>query len=88
MAWGAGNRDPRVFQDPDTFDMHRPRKPILTFGGGPRICKGRHLAMVEAQVALRALVERGVTIELLNTEPVWSPAGMLRTVEALAVAVG
>lgn len=36
----SGNRDERVFERPDVFDINRPRKPNLAFGGGAHYCMG------------------------------------------------
>ncbi len=83
MAWGAANRDPRVFDEPDRFDIRRPKQRVLSFGGGSRICKGRHLAMLEGEIALRVLLERLASIELLVDEPVWGPPGMIRAIESI-----
>ena len=83
MAWGAANRDPRVFNDPDRFDIRRPKQRTLSFGGGPRICKGRHLAMLEGEIALRVLVQRLHSIELLVDEPVWGPPGLIRAIQSI-----
>ncbi|MDE0001775.1 MAG: cytochrome P450 [Rhodospirillaceae bacterium] len=83
MAWGAANRDPRVFENPDRFDIRRPKRRTLGFGGGPRICKGRHLAMLEGEIALRVLLERLASIELLVAEPDWGGPGMVRTIQAI-----
>ena len=78
MAWGAANRGPRVFEDPDRLDIRRPKRRALGFGGGPRVCKGRHLAMPEGEIALRVLLERLASIELLVEEPDWGGPGMVR----------
>ncbi len=83
MAWGAANRDPRVFENPDRFDIRRPKRRTLGFGGGPRICKGRHLAMLEGEIALRVLLERLASIELLVDEPDWGGPGMVRAIRSI-----
>lgn len=83
MAWGAANRDPRVFENPDRFEIRRPKRRTLGFGGGPRICKGRHLAMLEGEVALRVLLERLASIELLVDEPDWGGPGMVRAIRSI-----
>jgi hypothetical protein len=65
ILWGA-NRDPAVFPDPDRFDVTRPNaREHLAFGGGTHLCLGAHLARMEAQEALGALVTRapGLTLE-------------------------
>lgn len=83
MAWGAANRDPRIFDDPDRFEIMRPKQRTLGFGGGSRICKGRHLATLEGEIALRVLLERLDSIELLVDEPAWGPPGMIRAIQSI-----
>jgi cytochrome P450 len=53
---GAG-RDPAVFPEPGTFDMRRPNARLnLAFAHGPHFCLGVHLARLEAQAAVRAVL--------------------------------
>ena len=53
---GAG-RDPAVFTDPDVFDVRRPNARLhLAFAHGPHFCLGAHLARLEAQAAVRAVL--------------------------------
>jgi cytochrome P450 len=53
---GAG-RDPAVFTDPDAFDLRRPNaRANLAFAHGPHFCLGAHLARLEAQAAVRAVL--------------------------------
>lgn len=58
LCLGAANRDPSRWERPDEFDIHRPQKPSLGFGGGPHICLGMHLARAEMTVAIGALLDR------------------------------
>jgi len=53
----ATNRDPAIFDDPDRFDIHRPRKPHYSFSRGPHLCVGQHLARVEMTRALHAVLD-------------------------------
>jgi cytochrome P450 len=62
LLFGAANRDPRRYQDPDTFDIHRENISHITFGKGVHYCLGANLARVEGRVALD---------ELLNRWPEW-----------------
>jgi cytochrome P450 len=54
----AGQRDPRRFEDPDTFVLDREPSPPLMFGNGPYSCLGQHLARMEVHALLHALAER------------------------------
>jgi cytochrome P450 len=56
--YASGNRDPRVFTDPDVFDIHRNPNPHLTFGAGRHFCLGSHLARVELVEMFTELVTR------------------------------
>ena len=59
LSIAGANRDPDSFADPDRFDVHRPNaNRHVTFAHGPHVCLGMHLARLEAQTALRRLLER------------------------------
>ncbi len=54
----AANRDGAVYPDPDKFDIEREDTHHQSFGGGRHLCLGAHLARLEAQEAVLALLER------------------------------
>ena len=73
-VWGmlaAANRDPAVFPDPDRFDVTRKPNDHLAFGGGAHFCLGAHLARVEAQLSIGALVARFEDLELDQAGFTW-----------------
>ncbi len=67
MFYGAANRDPRVFQDPETFNIDRDPNPHVGFGGpGPHFCLGAHLARRELSVVFRQLLTRLPDIDVVD----------------------
>lgn len=62
MIMASANRDPRRYDNPDVFDIHRPDIQHITFGYGLHYCLGANLARLQGRVALD---------ELLNRWPEW-----------------
>ena len=80
---GAGNHDPRHYDDPDTFLVERNPADHLSFGYGPHGCAGQGLARLEAHAVISALathVERFV----IGPE-VRVPSNITRSIEVLPV---
>jgi cytochrome P450 len=67
----AAQRDPAIYRDPDRFDITRSEAPVLAFGGGIHHCLGAHLARMEMQTAILALVQRFPRLHLVSDELVW-----------------
>ncbi|HWF56096.1 MAG TPA: cytochrome P450 [Solirubrobacteraceae bacterium] len=72
MMWAAANRDPKVFPNPDEFDLDRElgRNRLMTFGFGLHACMGQPLARMEMKVALEELLGRLPEIELVDPDEV------------------
>jgi len=81
---GAANRDPGVFSDPDRLDITRDPNPHLAFGAGMYHCLGIHLARMEMQIALSAIVRRMPTLRLVG-EPEFRPTWMMRGLTGMPV---
>lgn len=82
MLFGAAQRDPRRFADPDRFDVGRGDTAHIGFGGGIHFCVGAPLARQELEVSLAGLVQRfpGLT---LAEQPDYQPNFVIRGLQAL-----
>ena len=86
VSVAAANRDPAHYPDPDRFDPTRRHITHLTFGGGPHLCLGMHLARMETTVALNALLDRLPGLRLDPGAPAPKIAGVaFRSPAALPV---
>jgi len=71
LVYGAANRDPERFPEPDTFDIDRPgNNRHLTFGIGRHRCLGEPLAKLELRLALEYVLDHLPDVEL-DGEPRW-----------------
>lgn len=66
LLLGSANRDETVFSVPDKFQIDRKPNPHLSFGSGPHVCLGMHLARIETSVVIDLLLDRFQTIK-----PAW-----------------
>ena len=58
LCIGAANRDPAVFDRPDTLDVTRRPNNHLAFGQGAHACSGMNVARLEARIAIGGLLAR------------------------------
>jgi hypothetical protein len=75
VAYGAANRDPAVFEDPDTFRVDRPAAEHVAFGSGIHYCLGAPLARAEASIALNAMLDRFESVSLADQPAVRQAGG-------------
>lgn len=81
---GAGNRDPRVFDNPDSFDIGRDNAARhLSFGGGIHFCVGAELARLEGRIAFERLAMRLPGLKVNTDAPAWREGFLFRGMSAL-----
>ena len=86
LLYGAANRDPAAFADPNRFDVGREPNRHLAFGYGAHLCLGNHLARMTLETVFGALLARTNEIALLQ-EPEWKRGLGVRGPKALRVSL-
>ena len=87
LLYPSGNRDARVFEDPDRLDVERQPNPHVAFGGyGSHHCLGASLARLELRIMFEELNRRLPDLELATQEelPV-RPSNFITGVESMPV---
>jgi cytochrome P450 len=87
---GAANRDPRMFDDPERFDVGRVGPAPMSFGAGIHFCLGAALARAEGHVVFDRLLDRFPVIEPAwgDTRPTYRDTIVLHGLESLPARVG
>ena len=82
---GAADRDPTQFPNPDRLDIGRTENRHIAFGWGIHFCLGAPLARIEAQAAIRTLVQRFPKLALATDKTEFRPSLTLRGLTHLPV---
>ncbi len=86
MFLAAANRDPRRWDNPDTYDITRRTSGHVGFGSGIHMCVGQLVARLEGEVMLSALARRVAKIEITG-EPKRRFNNTLRGLDSLPVKI-
>jgi len=76
MYFGAANRDPEKFADPNMLSLSRTPNEHIAFGTGPHGCLGQHIARVEIDAILVEVLSRMNELAL-EGEPEWLPSNFI-----------
>jgi cytochrome P450 len=88
MLFGSANRDPRIFEQPDEFDVGRANAAQhIGFGGGIHVCIGAPLARIELEASVAALRRYWPDFTLVE-EPRRTGAFVIWGLESLRLARG
>jgi len=69
LCLGAGNRDPRIWDRPDDYDIHRPKQSHMGLGLGPHLCLGIDVAKQEMVAAINGLMDRWPKLRIDPDKP-------------------
>lgn len=82
LMYSSGNRDERVFAEPNVFNIQRNPNPHIAFGGGgPHFCMGAFLARMQLQALFGELIRRAPNLHV--GEPDYLTGNFVRSVKSL-----
>ncbi|RUN76539.1 cytochrome P450 [Sphingomonas sp. TF3] len=84
LSYPSANRDADVYADGDAFDIRRSPNQHLSFGNGPHMCLGQHLAKLDMRVLFEELMPRVASIELAG-EPEHTETNFIGGLHSLPV---
>jgi len=85
LCYGAANRDPEQFAQPDQLDITRADNRHMAFSHGIHYCLGASLARLEGQIAINTLIRRLPDLNLETEDLERNPSTVLRGLKALPV---
>jgi len=88
LAYGAGNRDERRFEDPDTYDIARKPRGHLGFGGGVHACLGTAIARLATKIIFEEFLKRVPDYSRVQEQLPWMPSTTFRSPTRLDLRVG
>jgi len=83
LLYGAANRDPAAFENPDSFDINRTPNKHLAFGKGRHFCLGAPLARLELEIIFNTLLARLPNIRLATEQPEYHTGLVFRGLKSL-----
>ncbi len=88
LAYGSANRDERMFDNPDVYDIGRKPKRHLGFGGGVHSCLGAMLARVACQIVFEEFLKAVPEFTRMDEKLSWVPSSNFRSPQALRLMKG
>jgi cytochrome P450 len=84
VLFGAANRDPEQFPDPDELILDRKPNQHMAFGRGPHTCVGNLFTQVTLQALIKSVLKRSTPLRLAS-EPVRRRTATMRYLDTLPV---
>ena len=88
LAYGSGNRDERMFERADRYELDRRPKRHLGFGGGVHSCLGAMLARVACQVVFEEFLKAIPEFSRIEPTLPWVPSSNFRSPSRLMLHKG
>ena len=88
LMQASANRDPRRFDDPDTFDVARPSNRHVGFGYSIHYCLGANIARLEGALGLEAFLGRFPNARLATDRFEWDRVVLSRSLQRLPIGLG
>lgn len=86
LLYGAANRDPEQFPEPDKLDITRSNSHLhFSLGHGSHYCPGAQLVRIQVEVAINTLIQRMPNLRLNSDKLEWRKSFYERTLNALPV---
>ena len=85
LLYGAANRDPNQFENPDQFQIDRTPNRHLAFGQGAHLCLGNHIARQNMKVIFETLLREFKDFSLIDENVSYKRGLSVRGVEALNI---
>ena len=89
LGYGAANRDPRAFDEPDRCILDRHPNRHVAFGHGRHLCLGANLARLELTIMIERFAELLPEFDVdPERPPTWKPRGDVRALSSLHLVAG
>ena len=87
LVQASANRDPRRFEDPETFDIARRSSRHVGFGYSIHYCLGAAIARLEGTLGLGAFLERFPNVSLATDTFEWDPLVLSRSLKRMPIRI-
>lgn len=88
LYYGAANRDPAMFENPDQFDVDRENaKDHAAFGFGPHVCLGQRIANMQLEVAYERILDRFPNVQTTGNIKI-APNNFVHAISKLEIDLG
>lgn len=84
LSYPSASRDEDIFPDPEMFDVGRKPNRHLSFGSGPHMCLGQHLAKLEMRILYQELLPHLADVQL-NGEPKYITTNFVGGLKSLPI---